>query len=152
MEREKTIGYVTRSLSNMLKRCIDNSDVKKEVDNITGIHFWVIGYLYDHRNVDVFQKDFENSFNIRRSTATEIINVMEKRGLVERVRVDNDKRLRKLILTEKSIEYHHKFTEYIESFEKEIIRGIPEEELQIFFSVIEKIKNNIIEKEGQVSL
>lgn len=143
MKRERTVGYEVRMLGNLIRRHVENSEVKRYVDKMTGIHGWVIGYLYDHRDTDIYQKNFEDEFQIRRSTATEIIKVMEKNGLITKERVENDGRLRKLVLTEKAARYHEAFSEYLERFEKGLIRGISDEEMNVFFSVIDKIKRNI---------
>ena len=45
---------------------------------------WIIDYIYDRGNDPVFQRDIEKEFTIRRSTATELLKLMEKNGLITR--------------------------------------------------------------------
>ena len=143
LKRERTIGYEVRTLSNLLKRHVGNSEIMQKIESASGVHGWVIGYLYEHRDRDVFQKDFEEEFQIRRSTATEIMKLMEKNGLIVREKVESDGRLKRIILTERAISYHEAFSAYIDTFEKSLVEGIPEEDLNTFFAVIRKIKENI---------
>lgn len=54
------------------------------MDKLTLMHGWIIAYLYDHRDEDVYQKDIENAFSIARSTVTSILKLMEKKNYITR--------------------------------------------------------------------
>ena len=64
MERERTIGFRVRTVSVALKRAFEASKARSRLD-CTGTHGWVIGYLYDNRGRDVFQRDIEKQFSVR---------------------------------------------------------------------------------------
>lgn len=49
---------------------------------------WVIVYLAHNSDRDVFQRDLEERFNVRRSTVSNILSLMEKKGLIKRESVD----------------------------------------------------------------
>ena len=68
---------------------------------------------------------------------------MEKNGLIIRQPVPYDARLKKIILTDKAIELHDKIDRDIEEIEKRAVKGISEEELDLFFATAEKIKKNL---------
>lgn len=146
MNNQKDIGFVIRRLSNLIKRDVEASRIKLGIDPIKGINGWAIKYFYDNKNTDVFQKDFENKFSIRRSTASRILTTMEQKGLIERKSVESDARLKKIILTEKAIEIHNKITEEIRIREEKLRRNITNEELETFFNVIEKLCINMEEQ------
>lgn len=143
MQPKLHIGFEIRTLSNLIKRYVDNIAAKKYVDNITGMHSWVIGFLYHNRDRDVFQKDLEEEFSIRRSTATVILQLMEKNGLITRCKVAYDARLKKLQLTPKAMETQEMIIKEIEQLETRMTQGIPAEEMAAFFHTLEKIKKNI---------
>ncbi len=85
MDHPKTIGYEIKNLSNLVKRRIIEETSKSNLDGLTGMQGWIIGYVYRHSDHnDVFQRDLEKEFNIRRSTATGILQLMEKNGLINR--------------------------------------------------------------------
>ncbi|MBP3706927.1 MAG: MarR family transcriptional regulator [Clostridia bacterium] len=146
MKREKTIGFQIRTLNNLIKRDFEKS--KNEIFGCSaGVHGWAIGYFYENSKKDVFQKDFEAHFSIRRSTATKMLQLMEKKGLIKRVSVENDLRLKKIVLTDKAIEVHKKITADIKHREKRLSKGISDTELDIFFKVATKIRNNLEEND-----
>ena len=61
------IGFVIRCLDHVLRRNLE-ADVKAdEIDEITLMHGWIIRYLYENRENDIFQKDIEKNFAIGRS-------------------------------------------------------------------------------------
>ncbi len=100
-------------------------------------------YLYDHRDEDVFQKDIEYEFSIRRSTSSSIISLMEKKGYIERVSVAHDARLKKLVLTDKALRFCDIIQANTIEFEDTMRKGITDEELEFFYSILDKIVNNI---------
>ena len=59
----------------------------------------------------------------------------------------SDARLKKITLTEKGVSMHEHFHREIDSFEKMLSAGLTEEELNSFFTIMEKIYNNLAEQE-----
>ena len=143
MDQNEKIGFEIRTLSNVIKRFVDQSATKKYVDELTGTHGWVIGYLYKHREEDIFQRDLENEFSIRRSTATGILQLMEKNKLIVKTSVDYDARLKKLTLTPRAIEIHEIIQEDIKRIEAQLSRGLTREEISSFLTIVKKIKRNV---------
>ena len=56
-----------------------------------------LGYLEVHEDQPVFQRDLESAFHIRRSTATGILQIMVRDGLIVREPVEGDARLKRLV-------------------------------------------------------
>lgn len=142
MKKERQLGFEIRKLNNLVKRYME-SKKPEEFDKSTGVHGWAIRYFYENRDTDVFQRDFESRFSIRRSTATNMLKLMEKNGIIHRESVPYDARLKKIVLTEKAIEIHKKATKNIKMVENTLKKGITEEELIVFYNVVDKIKNNL---------
>ena len=142
MESRK-IGFELHKTSRLIKRYMDSDAAKSYVDKLTGTHGWAIGYLYHNRDRDIFQKDFEQEFNIRRSTASTILSLMEKNGLINRESVDYDARLKKITLTDKAIEIQNFVEASLGRMENMLGQGISDSELEIFFSVLDKINRNL---------
>lgn len=136
------LGFEISRTSRLIKRYMDNDATKLYIDKMTGTHGWAIGYFYHNRHRDIFQKDFEQEFNIRRSTASNILSLMEKNGLIKRESVPYDARLKKITLTDKAIDIQHIVDEAFEKLEDTIKTGISEEELEIFYKVLNKINSN----------
>ncbi len=82
---ERQIGYEVRTLNQVIGRLVNSYQSK--VDEKAGINRmqgWIIGYLYRHSEEAVFQKDLEAEFQMARSTASGILQAMEKKGLITR--------------------------------------------------------------------
>ncbi len=142
-KREERIGFEIRRLDHMLARNIQACVKSAGLDEVTLMHGWIIRFLYANRNRDIFQKDVEQHFSIGRSTVTNIIQLMEKKGFVARQSVEHDARLKKVVLTEKGIQSHETMEALIESLDMSLVEGITDGELEVFYSVIEKLKKNL---------
>ena len=142
MEGRK-IGFELHRSSRLVKRYMDNDASKLYIDKMTGTHGWAIGFFYHNRDRDIFQKDFEQEFNIRRSTASNILALIEKNGLITRESVPYDARLKKITLTQKALDIQCTVDKAFENLEENIKKGISDEELQVFFKVIDKINSNL---------
>ena len=109
MDKNRDIGFEFRRINNLIRRDIERSKINGEIDTSRFVHGWAIRYLYDNREKEIFQKDIEKEFSIRRSTASNILKLMEKNGLIERISVPYDARLKKLTLTKKAVESMKRF-------------------------------------------
>ena len=70
---------------------------------------------------------------------------MEKNELIERIAAKNDSRSKQIVLTEKGKEICHEYMDRISKMEELIKKNISEKEINIFFKVIEQIRNNLTE-------
>lgn len=113
------------------------------IDEITLMHGWIMRYLYENREHDIFQKDIEKTFSIGRSTVTNIIQILEKMGYVRREFVEHDARLKKVTLTEKGVKNHESIEALIMKLDGMLEENIGEDELEMFFKVTDKIKKNL---------
>lgn len=138
---EKNIGFELKTINNLLKRKIENEISANE--EMTRNHGYILCFLYQQKEKDIFQKDIEIEFSIRRSTATEILNLMEKNGLIKRMNYKRDARLKKILLTEKGLQMHQQTYNKIQIFEQKLKNNLTKEEIEKFFSILDKIKNNI---------
>lgn len=145
---ERQIGFELRILSNLIKRHIDNSAARAEIESVTGTNMWVIIYLVHHRDEDIFQRDIEQKFSVRRSTMSNILALMEKKGLIIRESVPQDARLKKLVLTEKALVLHEMMEKDRRETEKLITAGLTDDEIEAFLATVAKMKKNFEESDG----
>lgn len=143
MQHEKNIGFNIRRLSNYIRRDIEKSSASGKIVLPKGVNGWAIHYFYDNRDKEIFQRDFENRFSIRRSTASNILKTMEQNGFITRVSVESDARLKRIILTEKAIKIHEEIMRDIERREKKLRTNISEEEIEQFLGMIDRFIANL---------
>lgn len=132
-----------RRMSNLCMRYMDSHSHKKDIDSITGTNAWIIGFLYDKRGTDIFQRDLEKKFGITRSTASKVINLMVTKGLILREAVPYDARLKKLVLTDKAKELALLMHDDAILLEGKLTENISKKELENFFECIDKMKENL---------
>ena len=137
----KNIGIELKTVTILMKRKMEKEISENE--NITGNHGYILGFLCMKKDQNIFQKDIEQEFSIRRSTATVILNIMEKNDLIKRVNCKNDARLKKVVLTEKGLNLCEQSYNKIQQFEQKLKNNLSKQELENFFCTLEKIKNNI---------
>ncbi len=143
MNEKRHIGHRLKQLERMIHHRHNKSAIKSYADSVTGTNGWVIRYLYDNRNKDIFQRDIEKTFGIRRSTVTVMLGTMEKNGLITRTAVESDARLKKITPTDKALELHHKISDEIDGIEEIMTAGMSDEEIAAFIKTLEKIKSNL---------
>ena len=97
-----------RRTDNLIFRRVNLIGRNNGVEDVTAMHGWILRYLYDNREKDIYQRDIEQTFSITRSTVTNILQLMEKKGYIRRESVARDARLKKLVLTEEGVAAHEK--------------------------------------------
>ena len=136
------IGAEIGMLHNLLRRQM--ACMTENAANMTGMQAMIVHHLIMHeKKGDVFQKDIENVFQMRRSTATGILQLMEQHDLIRREPVEYDGRLKRLVLTEQARAMDEYVTERMKQMEQLLRQGITEDELKGWFAVSEKIRSNL---------
>lgn len=93
-------------------------------------------------NGAVFQKDLEVFLSVRGSSVASLINNLERDGYIQRETADFDGRYKSLIPTHKALDMKTDISERISQYMESLFVGIPEQDLQIFESVIDKMTEN----------
>ena len=137
------VGFEIHRTEHMMSRRLEAGVKAEGIDEITLSHGWIIRFLYENREMDIYQKDIEKYFLVGRSTVTNSIQLMEKKGLVRREFVECDARLKKVLLTEKGIQSHETIENMISEMNSGILEGIDEQDAQVFLKVIRRIRENI---------
>lgn len=154
MQAEKmALGRQIGHVSHLFRRSIDNliaTESRDYSDNaLTGRNFWVLRYLEEHAGENVFQKDLESAFKIRRSTVSCMMELMEQKGLLRRESVDGDARLKRLVLTEKSKEMLAAVSKGVEHLEGEVRAGFTPDEYDTLTVLLERLSVLLETRETQ---
>lgn len=139
MEHDKHAARYISKLSNKLRRKIDAFSSR---DSFSGSQGRVLHFILAQSN-DIFQKDIEEEYSLRPPTATELLKKMEKNGLIYREAMASDARMKRIVVSEKALQYKDMVIADITALEEELTKDIPQKELDIFFEVIQKMLDNI---------
>ncbi|CZT55946.1 MarR family winged helix-turn-helix transcriptional regulator [Solibaculum mannosilyticum] len=146
-QQEKPIdtGKLIHMLSHQLKR---HNSASEESSDLTHIQRHILNYiLFESLGRDVYQKDLEEAFHIRKSTVTGILQLMEKNGFIKRESVEKDARLKRIVPTPKAEKRREKIMENIRATERRLEMGISKEDLETCRFVLERMLQNLSENE-----
>lgn len=136
----KEIAVYVNILNSRIKKCFFDK-LQENGINITPEQFLVLDILWDKQSIsqqniaDIIQKD--------KNSVTKIIDSLEKKNLVKRVVDKKDRRINKIELTEEASALEKKTTEVAINFMNDVIKGIDNQELDLFVNVMRKLKNNL---------
>ena len=68
---------------------------------------------------------------------------MCKKGMIKRVPVDYDARLKKIILTKQSCDFNKQLDQTMQDIHQKLVIGLTEEEIQTFIEITDKIIENV---------
>lgn len=143
MQNKRHIGKVIIDLSYQLKRDFEQSAAEHGLTRTQAV---IIKYLVaETKKRDVFQKDIEKEFRIRKSSVTSVLQLLEKNEYITRECVKEDARLKKLILTDKAREVNGIIGDGLEKREEKIYMALSANEIEMFFQTMEKI-SSVLEK------
>lgn len=138
-------GRLIHMLSHRLKR---QNILPCGEDGLTAMQKHVLKFiLLETLHRDIYQKDVEEEFQIRKSTATGILQLMEKNGFICRECSKKDARLKRIVPTEKAEVLRREILENIRTMEKRLAKGIPEEEFEMCMKVLWKMFDNLAQTE-----
>lgn len=121
----------------MIRRTSDGFSARY---GLTGIQSRIISYIAcTPPGQDVFQKDIEKCFGIRRSSVTSVISNLEQNGFLQRRAVPGDARLKKLILTPAGLAIHKEITDSILKFEQSLCSVLTEKEKSQLMDMLKRI-------------
>ncbi len=137
------IGFHINGLSHMIRWMTHQYSGPDGERSGAGMYGWLIGFIYVNRDRDIFQRDLQQQFSVRRSTMTGILQAMEREGMITRSPVEWDARLKKIQLTEKAIARQEQFHRNIKDIEARLSAGLTPEERETFIRLCEKIGDSI---------
>ena len=140
---EPIIGQEIRKLSHLLSRNFDSVCREHNIDGVTAMHAVIVNYLKDNLHSDIFQRDIEVNFEITRSTVTNILQLMEKKGYILRQSIESDARLKKLTLTESGLELANKMDNIIKCCEEITTAGLTQSDIDTLLSLLNRIGSNL---------
>ena len=140
---ERIVKYILDT-SHQIKLQLDSSF---DDTDLNGLQARILGFI-ERSNLmskNVYQKNIEAEFKIRRSSVSSVLNTMEKNGYIERQSDDSDARLKKIVLTDKAKLASCKHRKAIDAFEESAIKNFTEEEISALKELLGRVLGNVRE-------
>ena len=138
--QEKDILFQFKIINqNIIQKLMKGIDLK---NSPSPTQIRIIEYLMEHKDKDVYQKDLEVHLEISRATTSDVLNTMEKKGIIKRISGE-DSRTKKVILNKKEMDKHDEAFERLKNIESIITKDISKDDLEVFNKVLNKMKENL---------
>lgn len=132
---DRKIGYELHIVANKIKRKMDAAALEY---NITHTQFHILKFIATSKS-NIYQKDIENSFNLRRSTVSKTLSLLEKKGLITKESVEEDARLKKISATDLGYEKIASVRKTFKEIDAYFTKTIGEEDMSVFYKVLDKL-------------
>lgn len=143
MEPSEHLGSKVIILSNQVKHYLHQA---AEAEGISGSQSRILHFLVlESGQRDIYQKDVEDRFFLRRSTVTQTLQSMERNGLITRCSVASDARLKKLVLTDYGRSLSERIDIRIEEMERHLAHNLSKDEISAFNELMKKMSDNMTE-------
>ena len=118
-------GALLNQSARVIRRALD-ARISGVNPDLSGVRGMVLGDIVraNRNGRDVYQRDIEQWFNIRRSSVTALLQGMEQDGFITRCAVEKDARLKRLVATDKGRACHAEIEASIAQFESDLQKGI----------------------------
>lgn len=103
----------------------------------------MIGYIYEHQDEGVIQKDLAEVFNRRGASITSMLQGLEKKGYIKRVTQENDERQKRIYVLDKGARLVEEFHQIFAEVEDSITAGLSPEEAETLKSLLQRVSNNL---------
>lgn len=144
MRRTDAVGYKIRLIHNQIHKDMEaRCQANEEVFALTSMQRWTVGFMKEHENQEIYQRDIETEFQVSRATASNMLSLMERKGLIERLPVEHDARLKQLVLTEQGKALIERADSDMMEMEDRLLRGFSEEEARQFCGMLDKVIENL---------
>lgn len=136
---EHTSRYIG-ILANRLRREIDALSFRGQYSGTEGkaLHF-----ILAHEDSELFQKDLEDEFGLRPPSASALVKKLEQDGLISRVPVSYDGRLKKIVPSEKARQNREKVLHDVQDLEDRLLRDISEQDQTRWLEITKKMIENL---------
>lgn len=127
-------------LANRLRREIDALSFRGQYSGTEGkaLHF-----ILAHEDSELFQKDLEEEFGLRPPSASALVKRMEQDGLIRRVPVSYDGRMKRIVPSEKARQNRQKVLRDVWELEDRLLAGISPEEQAQWLEITKRMIENL---------
>lgn len=103
----------------------------------------IIGYIHEHQEQGLIQKDLAEIFDRRNATITSMLKGLEKNGYIERKIPADNERQKNIYVLPKGEKLVEDFDRMFGQVEEEIVQSLTDEEKQTLMKLLVKINQHL---------
>ncbi|GAA0769413.1 MarR family transcriptional regulator [Clostridium subterminale] len=132
------IAFITNKSA---KKLADEFNRRLQENGTTRVQW--IALFYIGKAGEISQKELSDYMDIKESSMVRLIDRMEKEELVERRKDSEDRRITKIILTDRGKFLKEELMPIGQEFQNDVVKGISKENLEVFKEVLQRMTYNI---------
>ncbi|AGF55617.1 DNA-binding MarR family transcriptional regulator [Clostridium saccharoperbutylacetonicum] len=141
-------GYSVETIYSQLIRSIAikmklSSDEKVKKLGLNSQQGRMIGYIYEHQDSGIIQKDLAKVFQRTEASITSMLQGLEKKGYIERRIPKENERQKNIYVLPKGAELIEDFNKLVVEEEENIIANLTEQEKETLLALLLKVDRNI---------
>lgn len=137
---DNSIGHIVNIVANRMKQELETTFEKSGYD-ISALQWMLLSII--HENNGISQNELSKKSKKDKTNIARVIDKLEKKELIKRIRDDNDKRAFRLYATNKGKELRGELSLLASGVVDKSTNGITEEEHQICLDTLKKIYTNL---------
>lgn len=137
----ENLGLEVRVLSNLIYNKLNQMTM--ETERVSIHQCWILQHLTENSDKEVYQKDIEQLFSIKRATANQMLRSLESKGYIRRTLSADDARRNILSVTKEGVAACEHLVGNLYQFMLKLHGDIPREELEQFQVTLHKLWRNI---------
>lgn len=137
-------------LIRILHWCTDQTmtDALDKLD-LTAAQGRLMAFLAHRREQPTYAKDVEGEFHLSHPTVSGLLSRLEQKGFLELKTDPNDRRSKRIVISEKGMATHERMHAVIMENESRIVQGFSEEEKAQFALFLQRAIDNVCPDNGQ---
>ncbi len=135
---QESFGYHFISVTVIIKRLMES---RLKPYNLTHLQFSILMNLY--KNNITTQKEILKYIYGDEASITRLIDRLELKGYIKRVKCTKDKRKKNIILTQEGISLTKEVIECAKEVNKELVKGLEKEESEQFLKLLQKVHSSL---------
>lgn len=140
------IGPHVRRLDHLIVQSINRGF---EALDLTSTQSHVLRYLSEHEDRVVYPRDIERRFGLTHPTVSGVLQRLEAKQLICCTADPDDRRCKRVTLTDEARQYLQEISRFFSTLEQVILRGMSDEEVRMFYCLLDRSSNNLIEFMGK---
>lgn len=142
MKKQMRLSLLLKMVNNLFERELNN---KVSLMDLTHAQCRILGYLDRNRDKDTYLNDIEKEFHLKRPTVSGIIKRLEEKEFIIVEPKYDDRRYKKVILTDKSEEILELMQENLENTENTLYKNLTQYDKDELYRILSIIFNTMNE-------
>ena len=147
MKERIRLSLLLKMVNNSFERELNN---KVSLMDLTHAQCRVLGYLNQNRDKEIYLNDIEKEFCLKRPTVSGIIKRLEEKEFIVIEPKYDDRRYKRVMLTEKSEEILEIMQENLENTEKTLYKNLTQNDKDELYRILSIMFNTMNEHEKSV--